>query len=73
MLRVICIYPLQGLDKLRKQVEEPAGPLSEGEKKAWVAEKGKEVDREAFKIFCFKAKAVSFPSIENGRMVPIAS
>ena len=56
------LYPLQGLEKLRKQVEEPAGPLSEGEKSAWVAEKGKEVDREAFKIFCFKAKAVSVQS-----------
>ena len=58
-LTVIPFIVQQGLEKLKKHVHEPAGLLSEGEKSAWVAEKGKEVDREAFKIYCFKAKAVS--------------
>ena len=49
----------QGLEKLRNQVQAPVGSTSEGEKSVWMAEKKKEVDREAFKIFCFKAKAVS--------------
>eukprot|EP00057_Strongylocentrotus_purpuratus_P026148 XP_011680622.1 PREDICTED: testis-expressed sequence 11 protein [Strongylocentrotus purpuratus] len=48
---------LEGLEKLRNQVQAPVGSTSDGEKSVWMAEKKKEVDREAFKIFCFKAKA----------------
>ncbi|XP_041463389.1 testis-expressed protein 11-like isoform X2 [Lytechinus variegatus] len=48
---------LEGLEKLRNQVQAPINSLPE--KKDWADEKKKEVDREAFKIFCFKAKAVS--------------
>ncbi|XP_071498472.1 testis-expressed protein 11-like [Diadema antillarum] len=47
---------LEGLDKLKRHVQTAGDSGLSLAESAWMAEKKKEVDREAFKIYCYKAK-----------------